>query len=32
MTYEHQRELPSVKTINYMMAVWLQPLLKEKSE
>ncbi len=30
MTYEHQRELPSVKTINYMMAVWLQPLLKEK--
>lgn len=30
ITYEHQRELPSVKTINYMMAVWLQPLLKEK--
>lgn len=30
MTYEQQRELPSVKTINYMMAVWLQPLLKEK--
>lgn len=30
ITYEHQRELPSVKSVNYMMAVWLQPLLKEK--
>lgn len=30
LTYEHQRELPHIKTINYAMAVWLQPLLKEK--
>jgi len=30
ITYEHQRELPYIKTINYAMAVWLQPLLKEK--
>lgn len=30
ITYEHQRELPHIKTINYAMAVWLQPLLKEK--
>ena len=30
ITYPHQRELPQIKTINYIMAVWLQPLLKEK--
>ncbi|MBK8141239.1 MAG: aminotransferase class IV family protein [Chitinophagaceae bacterium] len=30
LTYEHQRELPHIKSINYIMAVWLQPLLKEK--
>lgn len=30
ITHEHQRELPHVKSINYLMAVWLQPLLKEK--
>jgi branched-chain amino acid aminotransferase len=30
ITYEHQRELPHVKSINYLTAVWLQPLLKEK--
>lgn len=29
ITYEHQRELPHVKSINYLTAVWLQPLLKE---
>lgn len=29
-TYEHLRLLPHVKSINYVMAVWLQPLLKEK--
>ena len=28
--HEYQRELPHVKSINYMMAVWLQPMLKEK--
>lgn len=31
ITYPHQRELPQIKTINYIMAVWLQPLLKEKA-
>jgi branched-chain amino acid aminotransferase len=30
VTYEHQRELPHIKSINYLMAVWLHPLLKEK--
>lgn len=30
ITYEHQRELPQIKSINYLMAVWLHPLLKEK--
>lgn len=25
ITYEHQRQLPQVKTIDYLMAVWLQP-------
>ena len=30
LTYEYQRELPNVKSINYLMAVWLQPLMKEK--
>ncbi|MBI2729893.1 MAG: aminotransferase class IV family protein [Sphingobacteriales bacterium] len=30
ITYPHQRELPHIKSINYLTAVWLQPLLKEK--
>lgn len=30
ITHEHQRQLPHIKSINYLMAVWLQPLLKEK--
>ncbi|GGB03561.1 aminotransferase class IV [Puia dinghuensis] len=30
MTYEHQRQLPDVKTIDYLMAIWLFPLLREK--
>jgi len=30
ITHDYQRELPHVKTINYTMAVWLQPLLKER--
>lgn len=30
ITHEYQRELPHVKSINYLMAVWLQPLLEEK--
>ena len=31
MTYNHQRQLPQVKTIDYLQAVRLQPLLKEKN-
>jgi D-alanine transaminase/branched-chain amino acid aminotransferase len=30
MTYPHRRQLPDVKTIDYLMAIWLQPLLREK--
>jgi branched-chain amino acid aminotransferase len=30
ITHEYQRELPHIKNINYLMAVWLQPLMKEK--
>jgi branched-chain amino acid aminotransferase len=30
MTYEHQRQLPEVKTIDYLMAIWLQPLIRQK--
>jgi D-alanine transaminase/branched-chain amino acid aminotransferase len=30
LSYPHQRQLSSFKTIDYLMAVWLQPLLKEK--
>ena len=29
-TYEHQRQLPEVKTTDYLMAIRLQPWLKEK--
>ena len=29
ITYQHQRQLPHVKTIDYIMGVWLQPLLKQ---
>jgi branched-chain amino acid aminotransferase len=30
ITYPHQRELPHIKSINYLMAVWLHPLLAQK--
>lgn len=30
ITHQYQRELPHIKSINYLMAVWLQPVLKEK--
>lgn len=30
-TYEHQRQLPSVKTIDYLMAIRLQTFLKENN-
>lgn len=29
LSYQHQRQLPQVKSIDYLMAVWLQPLLQE---
>ncbi|GAC1420690.1 MAG: branched-chain-amino-acid transaminase [Flavisolibacter sp.] len=29
ITYSHQRQLPEVKTIDYLMAIYLQPLLAE---
>ncbi len=28
ITYEHQRQLPHVKTIDYLMAIWLQPIVR----
>ncbi len=30
ITYPHQRQLPQVKTLDYLMAVWLQPMVREK--
>lgn len=30
ITYNHQRQLPQVKTIDYLMAIYLQPFIKEK--
>ncbi|HXB06114.1 MAG TPA: aminotransferase class IV, partial [Puia sp.] len=30
MTYPHMRQLPEIKTIDYLMAIWLQPKLREK--
>src|SRR2546423_9845090 len=30
ITYSHQRQLPRVKSIDYLMAVWLQPVIAEK--
>lgn len=29
MTHQHQRQLPHVKTIDYLMAVWLQPVIQQ---
>lgn len=31
VTYEHQRQLPHVKTIDYLMAIWLQPFIKQQN-
>lgn len=31
ITYQHQRQLPHVKTIDYIMGVWLQPLIKQNN-
>ena len=30
ITHEYQRELPNIKSNNYQMAVWLQPMITEK--
>jgi branched-chain amino acid aminotransferase len=30
ITHSHQRQLAHVKTLDYLMAIWLQPLIKEK--
>lgn len=30
MTYEYQRQFASAKTLDYLKAIWLQPVLKEK--
>lgn len=29
VTYQHQRQMPHIKTTDYLMAVWLQPWIKE---
>jgi branched-chain amino acid aminotransferase len=29
VTYEHQRQLPDVKTIDYLMAIWLKPYITQ---
>jgi len=31
ITYDHQRQLPSVKTIDYLMAIHLQPFIRAKN-
>lgn len=31
ITYSHQRQMPDTKTIDYLMAIWLQPLLLERN-
>lgn len=30
VTYPFQRQLPQVKTIDYLMAIWLQPFIREQ--
>lgn len=30
ITYPHQRQMPHVKTTDYLMAIWLQPWVKEQ--
>lgn len=31
VSYPHQRQLPNAKTIDYLMAIWLQPFIKSRS-
>ena len=30
ITYSHQRQLPHIKTIDYIMPIWLKPFIKSK--
>ncbi|MDE3251393.1 MAG: aminotransferase class IV [Bacteroidota bacterium] len=30
VSYPHQRQLPHIKTIDYLMAIWLQPWIREQ--
>lgn len=32
MTYDYQRQFASAKTLDYLKAIWLQPVLKEKGD
>ena len=29
VSYKHQRQMPHIKTIDYLMAIWLQPFIKQ---
>jgi branched-chain amino acid aminotransferase len=31
ITYPHQRQLPHIKTIDYIMPIWLKPFIKSKN-
>lgn len=31
VSYPHQRQMPHVKTIDYLMAIWLQPWVKQQN-
>jgi len=31
VSYSHQRQLPHIKTIDYLMAIWLQPWIRENN-
>lgn len=31
VSYQHQRQLPHVKSIDYLMAIWLQPFIKQNN-
>lgn len=31
ITYPHIRQMPDIKTIDYLMAIWLQPYIRDKN-
>ena len=31
VSYPHQRQMPDTKTIDYLMAIWLQPYIRERN-